>query len=331
VGDATTTGGDAPPGRSLPRLGFAVGVLGGGGLPSRDARRWASRPHLSVSLDHLGRVLDYLEAAGIDMYRMSSNLAPYETHPDHPEFHGQVEACADALAAVGARARRAGLRLSMHPGQYTVLNSEDARVRAQAIAEVSWQARLLDAMGLGPEAVIVIHVGSAAPDHRRAADRFLRAVAGLPPAVHARLVVENDDRLFGLGAVLRISRESGVPVVWDAHHHRCHDPDGIPEPEALDLALGTWRPGVRPKIHFSTPRTALDERVRRSGRRVVRTPVAPSPRSHADLIDPFDFARFRREVLRDRVVDVMLEAKGKDIALLTLRRQLDDGVTAGGP
>lgn len=126
-----------PPATRIPRLGFAVKVLGDGGLPSHDARRHGSNPDLSVSLDHLDGVFDYLDRNDIRMYRMSSNLAPYETHPDLPRFHGQVQQCADRLAELGAKARRLDLRLSTHPGQYTVLNSENDAVAAQRAGGLS--------------------------------------------------------------------------------------------------------------------------------------------------------------------------------------------------
>ena len=87
------------------RLGFAVKVLGGGGLPSHDARRWQSGPHLRTSLEYLRAILLYLDANDIRMYRMATALAPYASHPDLLQFHGQVEECADELAAVGALAR----------------------------------------------------------------------------------------------------------------------------------------------------------------------------------------------------------------------------------
>src|SRR5919112_6252929 len=104
------------------RLGFAVKVLGQEGLKSNDTRRWQSEPHLRVSLEYLRAIFAYLAKQQITMYRMSSDIAPYVTHPDMPQFHGQIEECADALAALGAKARRLDLRLSMHPSQYIVLN-----------------------------------------------------------------------------------------------------------------------------------------------------------------------------------------------------------------
>lgn len=314
----------------VPRLGFAVGVLGGGGLPSHDARKWRSGPSLSVSLDHLERVFGYLRAHRVTMYRMSSNISPYETHPDLTQFHGQIEACADRLAELGALATADGLRLSMHPGQYTVLNSTEARIRDAAAHELDRHAALLDAMGLGPEAVVVLHVGSGSPSPAEAIERFERAAEGLSEPARRRLVLENDDRIFGLGAVAPLARRLGVPVVWDAHHHRCHDPDGIPEHEALGLALATWPAGVRPKIHYSSPRTSLEETERKEGRRTIRTPRVPPYRSHADLIDPLDFGRFLREAVRGREVDVMLEAKGKDLALLALRAYLEAAAAGAG-
>ncbi len=144
------------------RLGFAVKILGEGGLPSHDTRRWQSGPHLRHSLGALRDVLDYLERHDIRMYRMTASLAPYATHPELTQFHGQVEECADELAAVGMLARERDIRLSSHPGQYVVLNSEDPAVRDAAVRDLELPARLLDAMGLGPEAVVVLQVGGAA-------------------------------------------------------------------------------------------------------------------------------------------------------------------------
>src|SRR5690349_15596514 len=156
------------------RRGFAVKVLGAGGLPSHDTRRWQSDPHLSVSLDRLEAILGYLEDNAIGMYRMATGLAPYASHPDLPQFRDQPRQCAARLAEIGARARAAGIRLSTHPGQYTVLNSTEEHVAAAARAELEVQAELLDGMGLGPEAVVVLHVGGMAGGTAVALDRFER-------------------------------------------------------------------------------------------------------------------------------------------------------------
>jgi UV DNA damage endonuclease len=304
------------------RLGFAVKVLGEGGLPSHDTRRWQSGPHLSRSLEHLEAILRYLDRNDIRMYRMASALAPYASHPDMPRFHRQVEECEAQLAQCGELARTLGIRLSFHPGQYTVLNSEHADVRAAAIADLELQAGILDAMGAGPEAVVVLHVGGAAGGVQAGLERFLAGYEGLSPPARARLVVENDDRTFDLSAVLWLHERTGIRVVWDALHHRCHDAHGIPEAEALGRALETWPAGVTPKIHYSSPRLDVDVRRTREGRRVRERIVIPPLRAHADLVDPIAFEAFLNGVGPGPAFDVMVEAKAKDIAVIELRRQL---------
>jgi UV DNA damage endonuclease len=297
------------------RLGFAVKVLGDGGLPSHDTRRWQSGPSLGVSLDRLEAVLRSCARREIDMYRMATSLAPYASHPDLPQFRDAPRVFAERLAEVGGLARELDVRLSTHPGQYTVLNSEDAWVQALAVEELEVQAELMDGMGLGPEAVVVLHVGGGAGGREAALARFEAGFERLGDAARARLVVENDDRTFALTDVLELSRRIGRPVVWDVLHHHCHDPDRIEDREALRLALETWPDGVTPKIHYSSPKTALDEKDKRL--------VLPQLRAHADLIDPIGFEHFLTETaagLPD--FDIMLEAKGKDLALLALREQL---------
>jgi UV DNA damage endonuclease len=275
-----------------------------------------------VSLARLEAILRYCDARNIRMYRMATALAPYASHPDLPQFRGQPVECAAELARIGALARELGIRLSTHPGQYTVLNSQDERVQRLAADELEVQAELLDGMGLGRDAVVVLHVGGAAGGTEAALERFVRGFELLSDAARSRLVVENDDRAFGLRDVLRLAERIGRPVVWDILHHHCVDPDGIPDREALELALATWPAGVRPKMHYSSPRTAIEER---AGRRVL-----PPLRAHADMVDPIGFEHFVTETARGLDVDVMLEAKGKDLALLRLREQLAArGVTVG--
>jgi UV DNA damage endonuclease len=304
------------------RLGFAVKVMGDGGLPTSDNRRWQSEPHLRYSLDMLHGVLDYCERHEIRMYRFAASIAPYATHPDLPQFHNQVEECAEELAEFGARARELDVRLSTHPSQYIVLNSENPATQTAAARDVEVQAALLDAMGMGSEAVCILHIGGAAGGREAAFERFERGFELLSDRARARLVVENDDRTFSLVDALEVSRRTGLRVVWDILHHHCLDPEGIPDREALELAFATWPDGETPKIHYSSPKTALEERKKKVGRRVEKSWVLPQLRAHADMIDPLGFEHFVRETAAGLDCDVMLEAKAKDLALRRLRDQL---------
>ncbi len=297
------------------RLGFAVKVLGGGGLPSHDTRRWQSGPELAVSLDRLQAILAYLDDHDIRCYRMATGLAPYASHPELTQFRDAPAREAERLAGVGAQARELGIRLSTHPGQYTVLNSVDPEVQRLAVVELEVQAELMDGMGLGPESVVVLHVGGAAGGTDAGLERFEAGFALLSERARARLVIENDDRTFALADVLRLSARVGRPVVWDILHHHCHDPDAIPDREALELALATWPEDVLPKIHFSSPRTAVETGAK--GKIAL-----PPLRAHADLVDPIAFEQFLATTAAGLDFDVLLEAKAKDLALLRLREQL---------
>ena len=287
------------------RFGFAVKVLGKA-LKSNDARRPENHPHLRVSLDYLEKIFDYLEEVGIDMYRMSSELAPYLTHPDYPEFHGQLEECREKIEKLGERARKSRFRLSFHPSQFIFLSAKEERIIEASIRDLAWQAMILDWMGLDREAVVVSHVGGAYDDKNASLERWLLNYEKLPSFIKNRLVLENDDSRFSVADTSWLHRRCGIPLVFDYQHHMCFNPERIPLRKALLICLNSWK--ERPKIHFSCPSTHLEE-----GK-------MPRLTNHSDLIDPFEFAWFLEEV-GDLDFDVMLEAKGKDLALLRLRAE----------
>ena len=107
-------------------------------------------------------------------------------------------------------------------------------------------------------------------------------------------MIENDDRVFALKYVLEISEQTGLRVVWDVLHHHCNDPDGLSDREALRLALATWPGEQTPKIHDSSPRTSIEQRVAKRGRQHGRSLVLPQLRAHADMVDPVAFEWFLR-------------------------------------
>src|SRR5690554_4686415 len=230
--------GDGPGPPCRRRLGFAVKVLGRPGLPSHDTRRWQSNPDVAVSIERLHRILDYLDDVAIRMYRLSSDFVPYGTRPGMPRFHGQVERNADALEAVGRRARELGIRLSLHPSQFVVLNAVDDAVAARAAADLTLQAELLDALGQGPEAVVVLHVGGLYGDRAAALARFAERFHALPEPARRRLAVENDEACFTVEDCLWISARTDAPVVFDHQHHRLN-PGTLETADAARRALDT--------------------------------------------------------------------------------------------
>lgn len=303
------------------RLGFAVKVLGEPDLKSNDTRRWQNNPHLSVSLAYLRDILAYLRRHEIHMYRMSSDLAPYVTHPDLPQFHRQIAECADELAAVGEIARQDELRLSFHPAAHIVLNSPDPAIALKSAADLDAQAQILDTMGLGPEAVVVLHVGGLYGDRSAAMARFVQRCQQLDPATRRRLVLENDERAYSLGDTYAIHQQTGIRLILDQLHYLCNPTPGTSLPEAVRRAASTWPTDQTPKIHYSSPHTSLIAAKQESAGQAggLREPRLSQ---HADLIDPFAFIDLLRSLEGMRDIDVMLECKAKDLALLRLRKHL---------
>lgn len=308
------------------RLGFAVKVLGAPGLKANDARKWQSNPHLSVSIGYLHEVFDYLQKTGINMYRMSSDLAPYVTHPDMPQFWNQIAECKTELAALGKVANDAGIRLSMHPSQYIVLNSPDPVLVEKSTQDLLAAAEILDAMELGAEAVLIIHVGGTYGDHKTGCERWVETYRNLPEPVRRRLVLENDDIRYSAADVLSIHDETGVQLVFDNLHFWCNNPERLPLAPTFRRFLATWKT-ARPKMHFSSPNTAMRE-VRRKDKttnKVATFYQQPIWTGHADFVHPFEFATLLRETFAEGdtpAFDIMIEAKAKDLALLRLRRDL---------
>jgi UV DNA damage endonuclease len=292
-------------------------------LKSNDARRSTNDPHLKISLGYIDAILDHLDRHDIRMYRMSSDLAPYATHPDMPQFHGMVQESAADLRTIGQKAKALDVRLSFHPSQFIVLNSPDPALVSKSIWDLTSQAEMLDLMELGPEAVLVVHVGGAYGDVPGSRARWAQTWKTLPEPVRRRLVLEHDDLRFSAADVLWIHHHTGVRLIFDYQHFWCLNPERAELRPTLEAILATWPEDQQPKIHFSSPRTELREQVRvdkKTRKKTVRH-VAPVFTGHADFCNPFEFATFMREA-EGLSFDVMLEAKAKDLALLRLRPDL---------
>ncbi|MFP3895478.1 MAG: UV DNA damage repair endonuclease UvsE [Anaerolineales bacterium] len=302
-------------GRGLVRLGFSVRVYGTPDLPSHDGRPPYREPNLSMSLAYLRDILHYLHVNDIHMYRMHGDLLPGALRLSEDEIRTQIAASRTELAALGDMAREWDIRLSFHP--YGIaLNTPDEDRLHRAVKYLEMQADLLDAMALGPEAVIVVHVGGVYEDPQTSRERFVRRYEALPSSVKGRLVLENDDHRFAFADIWAIYKACGIPLVFDNLHHLVLNPERMPMEEAVCGALDTWPADVRPKIHFSSPRTEM-----RSLPGTSRT-KAPTWTEHSDFVNPFEFIWFLTLTEGFVSFDVMLESKARDLALLKLREDV---------
>lgn len=331
------------------RLGFPVKVMGRPDLKTQDTRRWQKNPHLKCSLEYLDKVLDYLHSKELDMYRLSSDIAPYATHPDMPQFHGMVAESDAELRAFGRKAREYDIRLSFHPSQYVLLNAPDPELTKKSIWDLSSQAEMLDRMELGDEAVMVTHVGGVYGDREASRARWIEGYERCPEHVRRRLVLENDDIRFDAADALWIHERTGVRLVFDYQHFWCLNLQRLDMRDTFERFIRTWPQGVRPKMHFSSPRTEMREvkrkispkdreankaagKVKAKKGETLAAPLKATARiktvllppiwtGHSDFTNPFEFATFMR-MAEGLEFDVMMEGKSKDLSLLKLRGDL---------
>ncbi len=298
------------------RLGFSIRVYGSPDLPSHDARRWSEGSHLSINLAFLRDICLFLQTNRIHLYRMHSNIIPAELYADPVALGRQLDECQAQMEQLQQLIRLAEIRLSFHPYSRVTLNALNEEEAERALRDLTAQTVFLDALGLSPEAVVVLHVGGVYDNPRLSAERFVRRYEALPARVLRRVVLEQDDARFDHAAVRAIHEACGVPLVMDSLHHRVNNTERVPVREALAYSLSTWPEDVKPKVHFTSPRSEM--RLLEGSRRVK----LPSWTEHADFVVPFEFIDWMENARGLRTFDIMLEAKARDLALVQLRRDL---------
>ncbi len=259
---------------------------------------------VAQNLDAIEQLIRWNVAHGIHFLRLSSDVIPFASHPAFT-FDWRA-AFAGRLAEIRALAAAHGVRLTMHPGQFTVLSSPRPEVVEAALAELAWQADFLHALD-PDEGTLTLHVGGAYGDKPSAIERFAQNFARLTPRAQQLLILENDDKVYHADDVLPLCERLGVPMVFDHFHHRLYHAPGRLEAgllEMLERVVATWQ-GRVPKFHLSSAREG-------------------GPRTaHADFVREHDlevFSGLMEQVGEAAPYDIMLEAKQKDGAVLPLLR-----------
>jgi UV DNA damage endonuclease len=260
------------------------------------------RELIQSNLDGLERILQYNEAHDLRLFRIGNSFIPFASHPVNElrwwEEHGY------RFRYLGRWVRGHGHRLSFHASHFTILNSENPAVVEAALADVAYMARVLEAMELGPEHKIILHLGVSNPTPEAALERLAAALDRVPPEFRCHLVLENDERFYSADQAVAFAHRVGLPVVVDVLHHACNPGAwaDVTCAELMERVFTTWSPeDGPPKMHFSS-----QDPDKKTG-------------AHGYWIDGDELERFlvqTRAVSRN--FDIMFEAKGKDEAVLAV-------------
>jgi len=299
------------------RLGYVANCLSLGIGASHTTRLANATPQrlealIDLNLGELERILLFNEEHGIQVYRITSALVPFASHPINRlawwrTFRRRFERC-------GAIAARSHQRLSLHPSPAGAsLSSVHARVRAAAVEELRYSTRVLDLLGQDTAGRVVLHVGGAAPDRPTALATAHRMLDEMPDDAHRRLAIEHDCRVWSAREVHPLARAHRLPFVADSLHNHVKPSDPPLTTRALfRLSAESWRAlGLRPKYHLASQRPGG-----RAG-------------AHADYIAPADW--YDVAAALEEPADFMLEAKKKDRALFALRGLIAGSTEAESP
>jgi len=257
------------------------------------------------------------------MVRLSSDILPVYTQQDWCGFwrRSDVRAyCERAFRAVGDLARERGVRLSMHPGQFTVLASCNPGIVERSIEEFEYHADMVRWLGFGQQFQdfkINVHIsGKLGPEGIRAAYKRLT------PEARNCITIENEENAWGLNDCLSLS--DIIPTVLDIHHHWIREGEYIrPTDDRVKRVVDSWR-GLRPTMHYSVSREEY----------LVNHDTSVVP-DHAGLLSE----GYKKQKLRAHsdfywntatnewalgflnTHDIMCESKGKNLASRTLYEQ----------
>lgn len=250
--------------------------------------------------DALLASLQFCHENGIGCFRINSQILPLKTHP---KCGYEVDELPDGDEIVrlfkrcGQFVQKHKLRTCFHPDQFVVLSSPRPDVVANSIKEIEYQCEVAQWVRAD---VVNVHGGGAYGDKQKALGEFARNLQRLSRRARRRLTVENDDTTYTPSDLLPLCRSEGIPLVYDVHHHRCNK-DELSAEEATRRAVATWN--REPMFHISSPIEGWN---------------GPKPRRHHDFIDVMDFP----ECWRDLAITVEVEAKAKEVAVLTLKKEL---------
>jgi UV DNA damage endonuclease len=241
----------------------------------------------------------------IRLFRISSEVIPFGSHPVNtlPWW----ELLASELSDLDRIIRESGMRVSMHPGQYTVLNAMREAVVESTLAELGYHTRFLDSLGVDFSHKIILHVGGTYGEKARSLQRFAENFLRLPEGTHRRLVVENDEKSYTLSDTLALAEQIGTPVIFDVFHHAWNSYfPGASLRALVERAAATWKLADGPsKLHYSDQWPGK------------------SPGSHSQSVDIEAFGEFYHQV-QDLEVDIMLEVKDKEHSVLALYDRFPD-------
>ena len=284
-----------------------------------EQRLWDIMEHNIKSFENLIRYVGGLPNE-LRMVRLGSDVLPVYTEPTWSYFWRKDDVrayCEKHFGPVGALARELDVRLSMHPGQFTVLASDNPDIVNRSIEEFEYHVDVARWMGYGrqfQDFKINVHIAG-----RKGPAGILDAYPRLSPEARNTITIENDEMSWGIEASIELAHK--LALVLDIHHHWVKTGEYIqPTDDRFSRIIDSWR-GVRPVIHYSVSREDI----------LVDFDANKKPTMDMLLLEGYKKAKLRahsdfmwNNAVNDWALqfwdyaDIMVESKAKNLASIRL-------------
>ena len=248
-------------------------------------------------------MMDWNEAHGIKVFRLSSELFPHKSNSRAADY--TFDFAIDLLRQIGEKSKQLNQRLTFHPGHFNCIGSPNEEVIKNTTNDLKYHADVLDLMGVGNNSVMVIHGGGTYKNKEETKNRWCENYLKMPEPIRRRLVLENCEKNFSIEDCLEISEKVNVPVVFDTHHFECyklyHPTEVFREAGYyMPSILESWkRRGIKPKFHIS------EQGAGKCGH-------------HSDYIEVVPDYLLEIPEKYNQDIDIMIEAKMKEQAIFKL-------------
>ncbi len=272
---------------------------------------------ITQNLKTVIKILMYNENNDIKLYRLSSAMFSNLTNPEfiyeNEKYSYRLGDYSTLLKRIGELAHNFEHRLTFHPDFHVQLATESDVVLQKSILDLEYHCDVLDIMGCDKQSVLVLHVGGVYGDRIKTMKRWVKRFCSLPANIRDRLVLENCERGYSIRDTLWVSRKikkktgRNIPCVFDTHHDECYrllyaDHNLDESENYMKRILKTWdNVDIIPKFHISE-----QDEEKRIG-------------AHSRYVETIPQYLF--DISRDRRVDIMIEAKAKERAVLKLKKK----------
>lgn len=253
------------------------------------------------NIQALNQILLWNKAHNIKLFRITSALIPFGSHLiNKGEWKNELKA---QLFKTGEFIINEKMRVSMHPGQYTVINSPHEQYYLNSMHDIEYHNNVLNLMGLDNTHKIIIHGGGLYNDKKKSMKLLTKRLKSLPQILRERVVLENDERCFSADEIYNVCMDTALPGIFDVLHHEVNPSfESLSEREIILKFKELWG-NIRQKIHYSNQASGKHKG------------------AHSQHVCIAKFLKFYRSI-EDLELDIMLEVKDKQESVLEIKKNI---------